>query len=343
MKNLHIKFLIWVTLTTCVSAFSQVEGRKLYPGSTKNRGVSNIPLNHRIAYKWTWMIGIGRASYLGTLCQTGDCYFKFTDLNFQINAGLKYRFTNRISMGASIRYFNIASNDNQYGTFENGRKQRNLSFSTNGGELMVFGNFDIIPIIDNLVGEIADQYSRRNLISPYITAGIGILYFNPTTILDGKTIDLSKVITDDQKEKGQFYSLVTPVLMAGAGVRVKITEFFDVGADFTINRPFTQYLDDVSATSKYPTWNLDPSKAPDDISWRLADRHEETGYQRVDPTSSQPFRGNAPDKSSASADYYFIFNLRLDYTLSAPFKFDNPRHAHFEKGKGSKHHHFNSR
>jgi hypothetical protein len=323
-------------------SFSQTTGRKLYPGMTKTRGTSTVPISRQVAYKWTWNIGIGRASYLGTLCQTGDCLFKFTDLNFQINAGLKYRLDNQWTIGVSLRYFNVASSDNQYGTDESGRKQRNLSFSTQGYEFMVFGSYDIIPLITKFIGEKADQYNRRNFCTPYLTGGVGLLYFNPQTEYNGKMVNLHDVITDDYKEQGHFYSQFTPVVSLGAGVRLKVSEFFDIGADVSMNRPFTQSLDDISSSAKYPSWNTDRSKAPDQTSWDLADRHP-VG-QRVDPeVSANPYRGYAPGKHAASADYYFIFNIRLDYTLSHLFKFDNPRHMHFQGGKGSKHHHFNSR
>jgi opacity protein-like surface antigen len=346
LKKLSAIIFFTLCCATQSVVFSQTSGRKLYPGMTKTRGSSTVPISRKVAYQWTWMLGIGRTSYMGSLCETGDCYTNFDNLNFQINAGLKYRFTTRWSAGVSFRYFTAAGADSDFGTLESGRLQRNLSFSTQGYELMAFGNFDLIPIITKFIGEKADQYNRRNPVVPYLTGGIGLLYFNPRAEYNGEMYSLRKVITDDIKEKGEFYSPFTFVASAGAGVRVKVTEFFDVGADFSINRPFTQYFDDISSKSKYPSWNRDRNLAPDEISWALADRHEEIGGQRVDVAlTTNPYRAREttsknPDNAN---DYYFIVNIRLDYTLSSPLKFKNPRHMHFRAGKGTKNHQFNQR
>ena len=95
-------------------SFSQTSGRKLYPGMTKTRGSSTVPITRTIAYRWTWSIGLGRATYLGSLCENGDCLFKFKDVNFQINAGLRYRFDPNFSVGTTLRYFSVGASDKEY-------------------------------------------------------------------------------------------------------------------------------------------------------------------------------------------------------------------------------------
>lgn len=335
------------------TSFSQNTGRKLYPGTTRTRSAGKSPIFRKIAYPWTYHIGVGRTSYMGTLCPNGDCLFSFNALNIQLNAGLSYRFNSRFSVGGTIRYLRMSGSDADFGTVESGRLQRNLSFFTDGFEIMAVGRFDILPLINKFLGEKSDQYNRRQVFVPYVFAGIGMFFYSPkATNAIGESVALRPLITSREKEQGNIYSPVSPVMMAGVGAQLKITEYLDLGFDLSLTKPFSQYLDDVGSNSKYPTWNNDKGLAPNNDSWYFADRGDQLpGGTRVDVVTSDgslpgnEFRGGDPSVRGRdrSQDYYFMFNIKLMYTVSHALKPWDPSHKHFRGGKGSRHHHFDKR
>lgn len=365
MKKILLILLVSVFST---HLFAQNSGRKIYPGATRTRSLGKAPIYKKIAYPWTYSIGIGRTSYMGTLCPDGDCLFGFHALDFQANFGLKYRFTSRLSVGATFRYLNLSASDAESGSKGTGtRTNRNLSFHTIAFEFMPYVQFDIIPIISSFLGEKSDQYNRRNFIVPYGLGGVGLLYFNPRGIAGddalsyglepGKAYSLRSLITSEDKENGSFYSPIVPVFMLGIGTQIKITEYFDIGADIQLQKPLTQYLDDVGGISKYPSWNgLSRSEAAQKgvsaESWYFSDRTLDPvtgGYSRIDTQDANlvnDYRGGNPevlDRKDVSRDTYFLFNIKLTYTVSNPLKLWNPAHKHFRGGKGGKHHHFDKR
>lgn len=351
--------LIFISFTT----FSQNAGRKLYPGATRTRAVGKAPIYKKIAYPWTYSIGIGRTSYLGTLCPDDDCLFGFHALDFTINVALKYRFTTRISGGLSIRYLGISGSDAESGAKGGGmRTGRNLSFKTDAIEIMAIGQFDFIPIISKFLGEKDDQYNRRNIIIPYGLAGLGMLYFSPTArtgadaekygLSSNTTYSLRKLITTAEKEAGNFYSPIVPVVMLGAGVQLKITEYLDLAFDVQLQKPLTQNLDDVGANSKYPSWNgltfsearsLNPNLRAED--YYFSDRSLVNRVNTQDDLIGNDFRGGNPSEleRNRSRDNYFLFNFKICYTVSHALKPWDPAHKHFRGGKGSSHHKFEKR
>lgn len=351
MRISIIFVLILSLFLTTHSAFSQGTGRKLYPGATRTRSAGKSPIFRKIAYPWTYSIGVGRTSYMGTLCPNGDCLFSFNALNIQLNAGLSYRLNSRFSVGGTIRYLRISGSDADFGTIESGRLQRNLSFFTDGLEIMAVGRFDILPLINKFLGEKSDQYNRRQTLVPYVFGGIGFLLYSPKAKnADGENVALRPLITSREKEDGSTYSPISPVLMAGVGAQLKLTEYLDLGFDLSLSKPFSQYLDDIGSNSKYPTWNNNQGAAPNAESWYFADRADQLpGGVRIDVSGTNPtandFRGGNPSNRGRerSQDYYFMFNIKLMYTVSHALKPWDPSHKHFRGGKGSKHHSFDKR
>ena len=336
----YIKLLPITLFALIVSIqISYSQGRKLYTGATKSRHTSQIPLTRMIAYPWTWTFGVGTTSYFGQLCPTGDC---FTSVNYQWNLGLKYRFTTRFSVGAGFRNLRMSASD-ENSEPETGRKNRNLSFRTDGFELQAYGYFDFIPIITKFLGEKADQYNRRNVFVPYALAGIGVLYFNPRGENSrGNYVSLAKLPTSMDKEQGNYYSQVTPIYTGGFGFRYKISEYFDIGADITYTKTFTDNLDDVAGQSRYPSWNQ-TGAAPSQDAWDMADKNL-IYLASGNPADRQDPNGMTRGGSRKITDGYFIINFRVDYTMTSPFNFKNQiSHKHFRSRKGTRHHHFETR
>lgn len=341
-KSIFIVCLL-VVITSSFEVFSQ--GRKLYPGQTRTRMNSSIPISRKIAYPWTWTLGLGSTSYFGQLCEGGDCVFApivqpgFN--NFQIAPGIRYRFTNRISVGVNFKFFRIGASDLEAAE-STGRPGRGITFRTTGYEFNAYVMADIIPTISRFMGDKSDQYNRRNFFVPYVLAGAGVLYFAPS-IKDPLTGKYESVVGLKTFE-GKDYSNIVPTVYGGLGFRIKATEFIDVGADLTYTVAFTQYLDDLGGKQVYPTREgLNSTEL-----WTKEDRLSAPGfYERgvtpnPDGSPAPPFDGRTQRSGKAEFfDGYGIFNIHINYTMANPVNFSAQKsHKHFKHGKGTKHHRF---
>src|SRR6185369_11445300 len=112
-------------------------------------------------------------------------------------------------------------------------RERNLSFSENCFEISAVGIINLFPQ--------GRSFYQRPAFNVYGFAGIGLLYFNPTTMYNGQKYQLAS-----QNTELVNYSTVTPVIPLGLGVRFKIGPFTNLSFEGGFRKTFTDYLDDVS-------------------------------------------------------------------------------------------------
>lgn len=228
--------------------------------------------------------GTGSSTYYGELANPGAV------INYQpnINIGLQYFLHPRVSIRTELNWFILQGSDANANDI--GRRVRNLSFKDNCFELSATG---ALSLYSN-----GNRHYRRPGINVYGFAGIGLLYFNPTTEYKGKTYSLEPLHTE-----GVAYSLLTPVIPFGLGARLKLGPNTNLVIEGGFRKTFTDYLDDVS--TKY----IDNNSFTDPIAKALADRRQE-----YDPSltlaKSGSKRGN-PD----AYDSYFLLNTKIEYYL----------------------------
>lgn len=296
---------------------------------TKGSG-GEVVLTNKVIYPISAFVGIGTTSYYGQLASTQH---SFKTLNYQINLGIKYRISPRFSIGGLIRHAVLAGSDAKSDLKQpegGGRFERNLSFRTPIYNLEVFGTFDILPFM-KYYGNGSLEKGANLGVAPYLIAGIGVMYFNPTAELNGETYSLRKLYTSLEKQNDGFYSPITLLVSYGAGMRVSLTRMLDLGVDLTFTNTFTDNLDDLASQSHYP----DKSRIPV-IDAQLADR-----YALADRTTTD-LRSNSKGKI---LDSYFMLNIKLEYTLPFGSKKDFKRiqpagNRNFQKHKGTKNHKF---
>ena len=185
------------------------------------------------------------------------------------------------------------------------QKVRNLSFNTEVYELSVTGNFNFFKFFP-----VIPQYR----FTPYLSAGLGAIYFNPYTSLKGQTYDLNPLKTEGQTSP---YSLVSWVVPIGFGLKYNVTDRINVFSEFTYRFTGTGYLDDVNGN--YAGATAFDSKS---ISQIIQDRS--TVFVSDKPGSiHSPIgikgrqRGNGRNDSYATFQIGFSFNLQEGYNCPA--------------------------
>ncbi len=235
--------------------------------------------------------GTGNASYFGELKDPKE----YLDPKFNINVGLQYFVTSRISTRAELTFFQLHGTD--VNSADGSRVRRNLSFNSSNFEFNVSGAINLFPL--------GQRFYQRPPINVYGFVGMGLLYTNPKAKLDGKKYALQPLQTEDVK-----YSRFQFVIPYGLGARVKVNPFFNVAIEGGYRLTFTDYLDDVST--------VHPDKSswdPNSVRFRLSDRRPDLGNEPYAPGAQ---RGN-PEKN----DGYFLLNLKVEYYLPKNFLFDD--------------------
>ncbi len=186
-----------------------------------------------MAQEWQAEVMAGVATY------NGDLKEKMTDLNTvrpAIQVNLKYEFY-YLTLRAGLFYTQLTGND----AFNKGDlKYRNLNFRSHLVEFTFVGEMNLVE------PDLYDSY-------PYMFAGVGVFYHNPTGKDDnGKNIKLQPLRTEGQETSAnpnrKKYKLLQPCIPVGAGWKWKLNEKLDLAWEMSYRLTFTDYLDDVSTT-----------------------------------------------------------------------------------------------
>lgn len=257
-------------------------------------------------------VGTGTSSYFGELTNDGD----YLQANLNFHAGLQLYVTNRIAVRSEVSWFQ-SSGDDAKASVESGRRGRNLSFSSNNFEISAVG-------IVNFYRQGRSFYQRPSF-NVYGFGGVGFLYFNPTTMYNGTKYQLHA-----QKTELADYSLVTPVIPMGIGVRFKVGPFMNLSFEGGFRKTFTDYLDDVSTVHHDAA-----SYGGNTLAYALSDRRGE--LNPPEPLKKEgDIRGNPK-----TSDAYMLYSVKVEYYLPVNFlqrdrghkTFKNKRKAFYRYNK----------
>ncbi len=274
--------------------------------------------NRRVERQWIGSFGTGVAKYFGDMANPGEI-FKNPKWNLEI--GLERRFDGRYSARVGLTAFQLKGGD-QYADDE-GRKSRNLSFTTTAFELSASG---VVQLFED-----GARYYQRKPINAFLSVGLGALYYIPKGLSTNKYHDGSSnpsagkmVPLRDLQTEQIKYSPVTVVIPLGLGVKIMATPFLNITASGTYRFTFTDYLDDMSTV--YP--GIDAFDDP--LAAAMSDKQFELNGV-VKPAGA--IRGN-PDKN----DGYFMFSFRADYFLppnifGAKSRGNSPKRPQYKNGR----------
>lgn len=237
----------------------------------------------------------GIANYKGDLQYNpkGGKQISFKQPHFAAGIGLEYELSAKLYARFGATFGKIGADDKK----QPGQDQRNLNFTSSIFDVMLGAEYYII-----------DPY--EHLVIPYVFAGVAYFHFNPYTFDATRT----KVFLQPLSTEGQGfvtgrepYSLSQFSLPFGGGVKLSISENVRVGAEISLRKTFTDYLDDVSTT--YADQNiLLANKGPQSVD--LAYRGEEVGAGPY-PAAGTP-RGTLEAK-----DWYYFTGVTLSFRLGA--------------------------
>ena len=229
--------------------------------------------------------------FLGTSYYLGD--LNTTHFNDPLAASgliIRNNIDKRFSYKAEVMYLNLRSYDNNPFDIRNSAsiKREGLHFRSPVYELSGQLEFNFLP------------YQPGNPLhtwTPFIYTGLSLFYFNPQgEDATGQWLDLQELGTegqgtqtlfDGEKETREKYSLIQFAIPIGGGLKIALSESFNIIFEYGFRKTFTDYLDDVSTTYVGPNVT-NASPWPIDMTQDARDMSDQTkshilGDQRGDP------------------------------------------------------------
>lgn len=228
--------------------------------------------------------GMGYGAYQGDLCASTFC----TVPRPALQIGVNYRYNNRLLIRGDFSFIRLWGKDGAHPV-------RNLQFRSSNFELSAAAVYDILKF--------QPVYRRRRLLSPYLTGGIGILYFNPRGEYNGQWYSLANYQTEGKK-----YSRVTLVIPMGVGMRMKLSDHWDISLEAIYRKTFTDHLDDVSGNYVY----INPNEEPVRYGLAYKGNYVPKGSSPDDEARNVTGRQRGNSKSN---DSYYTLMLRAEYTI----------------------------
>jgi Domain of unknown function (DUF6089) len=183
-----------------------------------------------------WEFGglVGHATYFGDLNPRFNLRFPSVAGNLFLRRNYDGRICVKGNLGVARVWADDKYSPDAY------FKARNLSFHSNvvTGSLQVEFNFQ--PYHSN-------SGHKDKKIAPYLSAGLGLTYFNPKTKYQDAEYVLRDMGTEGQN-LGTEYKLVTPTFLIGGGFKIDVNRNWSVNIEMMSHLLFTDYLDDVHGT-----------------------------------------------------------------------------------------------
>ena len=245
-------------------------------------------------------LGLGFTTYWGDLNSPGVTSNLSNNSGLAIQLSARKMLNNIFGVKGAFTYGSMKGDDANSNV--DWQRLRNLSFKSTISELSLMGEFHPFNLISGKI----------NTLSPYMTAGVSGLRFNPKTIYNGNYVSLQPLGTEGQGIVGMpdKYSLYAFSVAIGGGMKLIINDKMSINGDIIMRSSNTDYLDDVS--TNYVNYD-DLSASNGSISAILANRmHEFLGQSEPVQLPTGTNRGGARYK-----DYYFVSMLTVNITLES--------------------------
>lgn len=272
----------------------------------------------RNKYKYELIGGVGPTGFLGDLGgadQSGTHFLKdynFSTTRFNVVGGLRYKkLTSAFGFKGMLSYAMVSGDDAL--TQDKIRHNRNLNFRSSIIELSVQAEYYFIGEKTKNLYSIGGLHSKKKSrkLTAYLFTGIGIFYYNPKEELNGTWYSVRKYHTEGQGLPGgpKQFSNFNVAIPIGIGCRYSINKRLSIGAEFSVRKTFTDYIDGVSGTY-YDKTKLKQAYGP--TAAALADPNLGTipGATSPNGDGSGAQRGNPKYKDS-----YLLFTINVNYKM----------------------------
>jgi hypothetical protein len=233
----------------------------------------------------SWEVGgfAGGAGYMGDLNPNNPVKVS----GIAVGGYAKYNFNRYLSAKLNYTYGTITAADSlsKNEQFRN----RNLSFKTELSEIAAIGEFNFMEYTPSVT---------KNIYTPFIYAGVGLVNYRPQATYQGQAYDLRSYTTEGQTP----YANTAISIPYGFGIKYNISGRLNLIADIGYRYVMTDYLDDVSGVY------INKSTLTNNITRALSDRSGEKTNIYIGSAGTQ--RGD-----QRPHDTYLFVGFSISYTF----------------------------
>lgn len=238
---------------------------------------------------------IGLSNYSGDL-SSSNIGPVVAQSHFSGGAFARYNFNANFSVRGGFNFATVSGKDALSGSAR--LEERNLNFSTNIYEGSLMLEMNVLKYLATI-----SEYH----FAPYVSAGIAVFSFDPTTDFEGSRIRLQPLGTEGQGTSfapdNPKYNLTQFNIPFGGGFKMKLAEGITAHLELVFRWTFTDYLDDVSTV--YPGDEILLSEGAGELAVLLSNR---TGV----PVEPGQVRGGATVN-----DYYATGVVGVSYAFTS--------------------------
>lgn len=294
------------------------------------------PNPHFLPYSYI-TFGGGTSTYFGELnAYSHPIKSLFTLPRWNVGLGYTRQFTPNFAARAMFTWARVVGDDYTYSksdpTKYSLQAARNLHFRNDIKEFAITGIYNFV----------ADGRSpdNRAKVTPYIFGGLALAAHSPEALTPTERnvasaqygsrqwVKLQPLHTEGQGQPGYAkpYSLATLAIPVGLGVRYRLNESFNLGAEIGFRMTFTDYLDDVGGLYAQPD-------ALQGLGLIMADRRNELDAARVNVDRSatlQQIQQSDPAQFTTTArgggsskllkDGYLLTQFTIQYIIPTKIK-----------------------
>lgn len=288
-----MKIFYPVIFILCMAIVTQTNAQQTAPNAAAS--VTKVKKNtakSAAKTKLSLTAGVGMASYFGDLTENNKL---FSQPGLSFSAGLSYPLFPKFNGRFDIGYQKIGAKDSE--NSDTRLKNRNLSFNSNVVDMSVSLEYFLIDL-------------NKHKFSPYVSAGVGVLFFNPyANSASGQKTYLRELGTEGQGLTGfaSMYDKTAIQAPVSFGLKYAASSRVMVQLEFNYRITGTDYLDDVSL-NYYPDKTLLDARNPVTASFTY--RGSEVGAGPYPAKNNKLSRGNPSNK-----DGFYTTQFKIGYKL----------------------------
>lgn len=304
-------------------------------GQVTESSAQRIYNTHFVPYS-SVTFGGGTSTYLGDLAGYRQPFKTlFTLPRWNVGLGYTRQFTPKFAARAMFTWARITGDDYTFNknSLDDNLVQyvRNLHFRNDLKEFAITGIYNF--------REDGRNAENRAKFTPYVFGGLALVAHSPEALTPdsaGTTqrwVKLQPLHTEGQGQPGRDkpYSLVTVAIPVGFGVRYKLNDSFNLGAEIGYRYSFSDYIDDVG-TGTYPARDTQQG-----VAAYVSDRRLETLAARPsnhpnrfdviqnlinsgDPNVQAALTTQVRSDQGVLSDGYLLTNFSIQYIIPTKIK-----------------------
>ncbi|ARS37694.1 thrombospondin type 3 repeat-containing protein [Pontibacter actiniarum] len=174
------------------------------------------------------LLGAGIAAVKSDICGSWGC----NEFGPAVSVGALYKLTTNLGISGTVDYVKLGA------TEKDPRRPRNVSFES---EVIEVSGTVVLNLLDSYAGSGNYRSSRKRFVVPYVRAGVGAVYYTPTSFPGQSSLDDSQTTYDPERK----YPAVAAVIPFGGGLRFRINNEFSIAPELIYHITTTDYLDNI--------------------------------------------------------------------------------------------------